>query len=254
MSVARPRRLAVTLLSVAALTVGAASAPAWSASARSENADQGVTIKRDTYGIPHVYANTTRGIFRGFGYAVAQDRLFQMEMSRRTTQGTVAEVMGAAYLALDKDTRNGADPAAIQAQIAALLQEDRDILRRLCRGDEPLARCRRGQRLRPSCPSSSSTTASRRAGGRHTTSPWSGSGTMANRYSDSSSEIPNYQVLGTHRCQGRGPEGTRAVRPAGLARRPAGPDDGPAGRAIGKAGPRAPAKRPAVGADHAGSA
>lgn len=39
-----------------------------------------VTIRRDAYGMPHVYADTVYGIFYGYGYAVAQDRLFQMEM------------------------------------------------------------------------------------------------------------------------------------------------------------------------------
>ena len=53
-----------------------------------------VTIKRDTYGVPHVYANDTRGLFHGYGYVVAEDRLYQMEMARRAVLGTVAEVLG----------------------------------------------------------------------------------------------------------------------------------------------------------------
>ena len=77
-----------------------------------------VILKRDGYGVPHVYANSTFDLFRGYGYVVGQDRLFQMEMSRRSTQGIVSEVLGAGYLALDKGTRSGFDPQAIRVQIA----------------------------------------------------------------------------------------------------------------------------------------
>ena len=73
-----------------------------------------VTIKRDDDGVPHVYARTTFDLFRGYGYAVAQDRLFQMEMSRRSTQGTVAEVLGPDFLEFDKGTRSGFDPRSIR--------------------------------------------------------------------------------------------------------------------------------------------
>ena len=68
-------------------------------------------LVRDTYGVPHIYADDIYGLYYGYGYAVAQDRLFQMEMTRRSTQGTVAEVLGAAYLDYDKGTRKLFDPA-----------------------------------------------------------------------------------------------------------------------------------------------
>ncbi len=61
-----------------------------------------VTIKRDNYGVGHVYADTVYGIFYGYGYAVAQDRLFQMEMAKRSTQGKVAEVLGEKHVEFDK--------------------------------------------------------------------------------------------------------------------------------------------------------
>ncbi len=37
-----------------------------------------VRIVRDDFGVPHVYADTVYGLYFGSGYAVAQDRLFQM--------------------------------------------------------------------------------------------------------------------------------------------------------------------------------
>ncbi|MEQ8800838.1 MAG: penicillin acylase family protein, partial [Haliea sp.] len=64
------------------------------ASMNSAHADSGqiVEIIRDTYGVPHIFADTTYSLFFGYGYAIAQDRLFQLEMTRRSTQGRVAEV------------------------------------------------------------------------------------------------------------------------------------------------------------------
>lgn len=87
-----------------------------------------VTIRRDDYGMPHVYANTVYGIFYGYGYAVAQDRLFQMEMARRSTQGRVAEVLGEKMVAFDKSIRGNFSPERIQRQLAALPASERQIL------------------------------------------------------------------------------------------------------------------------------
>ena len=36
-----------------------------------------VTIIRDNYGVPHIYARSKEGLAYGCGYAVAQDRLWQ---------------------------------------------------------------------------------------------------------------------------------------------------------------------------------
>jgi len=84
-------------------------------------------IVRDNFGVPHIYADDIYGLYYGYGYAVAQDRLFQMEMTRRSTQGTVAEVLGAEYLDYDKGTRRLFDPASIRRQLAALSEKDGDI-------------------------------------------------------------------------------------------------------------------------------
>ncbi|PSL12527.1 penicillin amidase [Marinobacterium halophilum] len=87
-----------------------------------------VTIKRDTWGVPHVYAETTHDLFYGYGYSVAQDRLYQMEIAKRSTQGRMAEVLGAGYVEYDKKIRTNYDPTSIQRQIDALNTDDRAIL------------------------------------------------------------------------------------------------------------------------------
>ena len=50
-----------------------------------------VTIKRDEYGTAHVYADQVYGVFYGYGHAIAQDRLYQLDIARLSTQGQVAQ-------------------------------------------------------------------------------------------------------------------------------------------------------------------
>jgi penicillin G amidase len=56
------------------------------------------TITRDAYGVPNVRAANDRDLWTGVGYATAQDRLVQLELYRRGTQGRLAEVLGSSRL------------------------------------------------------------------------------------------------------------------------------------------------------------
>ena len=85
-------------------------------------------IYRDEYGTPHVVSNSNYGVYFGYGYAVATDRLFQMEMLRRTVEGQVAEVLGEEYLELDKHVRTGYDHRAVGRQLEQLKAEDLEVL------------------------------------------------------------------------------------------------------------------------------
>ena len=60
-----------------------------------------VEIVRDRSGVPHIYARSTSDLFFGLGFAMAQDRLWQMDRLRRRALGRQAEIMGAEYLASD---------------------------------------------------------------------------------------------------------------------------------------------------------
>ena len=53
-----------------------------------------VRIERDRWGIPHIHAENDRDLFFGFGYATAQDRLFQLDYLRRKARGRLAEILG----------------------------------------------------------------------------------------------------------------------------------------------------------------
>jgi len=64
--------------------------------------DAPVTIARDSYGIPHISADSDADMFFGLGYAHAQDRLWQMEVNRRLGAGRLAEVIGEPGVGFDK--------------------------------------------------------------------------------------------------------------------------------------------------------
>lgn len=154
-----------------------------------------VTIKRDTYGVPHVYANDVRGLFHGYGYVVAEDRLFQMEMARRAVLGTVSEVMGPNYVALDKGSRSAFTPASIQAQMAKLSPDDRAIFDGYAAGFN--ARVKEVLADKTTLMPKQFIDA-----GFEPKADWTGYdvamiwvGTMANRYSNTSSEIANLRLL-----------------------------------------------------------
>ncbi len=64
-----------------------------------------VTIARDDFGVPHVYAPSDRSLFYANGYAVAEDRLWQMERYRRDATGRMAEIEGKEALDRDREVR-----------------------------------------------------------------------------------------------------------------------------------------------------
>ncbi|HEY6488154.1 MAG: penicillin acylase family protein [Terracidiphilus sp.] len=53
-----------------------------------------VTVRRDAHGVPHIDAANEQGLFFAQGYVTAQDRLWQMDVLRRSANGELAEVLG----------------------------------------------------------------------------------------------------------------------------------------------------------------
>ena len=60
-----------------------------------------VTVYRDTFAIPHIYARNEPDLYRVTGYLMAQDRLWQMDLIRRATQGRLSEIFGEEYVNTD---------------------------------------------------------------------------------------------------------------------------------------------------------
>ncbi|MEI8113244.1 MAG: penicillin acylase family protein, partial [Bacteroidia bacterium] len=53
-----------------------------------------VTVLRDSFAIPHIYAENEHDLYMAVGFAMAQDRLWQMDLLRRVTQGRLSEILG----------------------------------------------------------------------------------------------------------------------------------------------------------------
>ena len=53
-----------------------------------------VEVVRDREGVPHIFAKTSNDLYMALGFVHAQDRLWQMEMQRRTGQGRLSEIFG----------------------------------------------------------------------------------------------------------------------------------------------------------------
>jgi penicillin amidase len=64
-----------------------------------------VEIIRDEWGVPHIYAQNEHDLFFAQGYVHAQDRLWQMEINRRTGSGTLSAIMGEPTVDADRGMR-----------------------------------------------------------------------------------------------------------------------------------------------------
>lgn len=64
-----------------------------------------VEVIRDPWGVAHIYAQTQEDLFFAQGFVAAQDRLWQMELWRRTGEGKLAEVLGPPAIERDKFAR-----------------------------------------------------------------------------------------------------------------------------------------------------
>src|SRR5438034_9126110 len=67
--------------------------------------DSVVEVRRDRWGVPHIYAKTQQDLFFAQGFVAAQDRLWQMEMWRRIGEGRLAEVVGPGAVERDRIAR-----------------------------------------------------------------------------------------------------------------------------------------------------
>ncbi|MFO8019552.1 MAG: penicillin acylase family protein [Promethearchaeia archaeon] len=91
--------------------------------------DAQVTVYRDEWGIPHIYAETEADLGFTLGYIHAQDRFFQMDLARRQVRGLLSEVIGESALEMDKyNLAMGMEYWANESlQAAEQMQEDGEI-------------------------------------------------------------------------------------------------------------------------------
>jgi penicillin amidase len=109
-----------------------------------------VTIRRDAHGVPHIEAATQADLFVAQGYVTAQDRLWQMDASRRAANGDLAEILGPGPVQNDKTQRVLQIRLTAQRIYNHLSPADRAVLDDYARGvNLYIAQCEKSHTLPP---------------------------------------------------------------------------------------------------------
>jgi penicillin amidase len=93
-----------------------------------------VEVVRDREGVPHIFARTADDLYTALGFVHAQDRLWQMELQRRTGQGRLSEVFGERTFRADVFLRTLDLYGHAERSLAALPAEARSALEAYARG------------------------------------------------------------------------------------------------------------------------
>ncbi len=87
-----------------------------------------VDLYRDGKGVVTIKAETPLDAYYALGFAHAQDRLFQMDLQRRASDGRLSEIMGPGTLPLDREMRALSLSRHAEAAEATLTPEFRAVL------------------------------------------------------------------------------------------------------------------------------
>jgi penicillin G amidase len=97
-----------------------------------------ITVRRDERGIPYIEATTDADLYFAQGYVTATDRLWQMDVMRRTARGELSEILGAgpnnAALDQDKQHRTLGYAQEVDAELAQASPQTRALLDAYARG------------------------------------------------------------------------------------------------------------------------
>lgn len=93
-----------------------------------------VTVYRDTWGIPHIYAASQKDLFVAQGYVAAQDRLWQLDIWRRTGEGKLSEILGPSYVERDKFARLLKYRGDMEAEYRSYAPDAKEIIESFVKG------------------------------------------------------------------------------------------------------------------------
>jgi penicillin G amidase len=93
-----------------------------------------VRIEFDDWGIPRIQGQTRSDVFQALGFVTAQDRLFQMDLLRRSSAGRLAEIFGPELLPLDRRNRTLGYEKLSREILANLPEGQRAVLQAYSRG------------------------------------------------------------------------------------------------------------------------
>ncbi|MFB7220555.1 penicillin acylase family protein [Streptomyces sp. NPDC056227] len=83
------------------VTTVRASYPQTNGSIKIDGLAGNVDVKRDSYGIPQLYADSDADLFRAQGFVQAQDRFWEMDVRRHMTAGRLSEMFGSGQVDTD---------------------------------------------------------------------------------------------------------------------------------------------------------
>jgi penicillin amidase len=104
-----------------------------------------VSVTRDSHGVPTIEAAALEGLFFAQGYVTAQDRLFQMDLMRRSARGELAEVFGPLALKHDRQQRILGIRAEAEKGGGRATTDDRQQLQAYARGVNAFIAARSGR-------------------------------------------------------------------------------------------------------------
>ncbi len=87
-----------------------------------------VEILRDEHGVPHLRAQSLEDLCFAQGYVTAQDRLFQMDLSRRLAMGQLSEILGRRTLPLDEENRRLGFPNLTEQAAGDLDRDSKQLM------------------------------------------------------------------------------------------------------------------------------
>ncbi|MEK6406755.1 MAG: penicillin acylase family protein [Acidobacteriota bacterium] len=99
-----------------------------------EGLSKPVEVLRDTWGVAHIYAQTQEDLFFAQGFVAAQDRLWQMEIWRRTGEGKLAEILGPSAIERDKFARLMRYRGDMEAEWKSYAPDAKTIIESFVRG------------------------------------------------------------------------------------------------------------------------
>jgi penicillin amidase len=93
-----------------------------------------VEVRRDAWGVPHLYAQNEHDLFFAQGYTHAQDRLWQMEMNRHISSGSLSRLFGAGTVGPDRYLRTFGMRRNAERNWQLLSPETRTVLEAYAQG------------------------------------------------------------------------------------------------------------------------
>ncbi len=127
--------IAIIIIAVSALLLAmGGSLPKLDGSADLDGLANAVTLTRDSLGVVTITAATFPDAMRTLGYVHAQERFFEMDLTRRSAAGELSTLLGAATLPIDKLKRRHRLRARMTEHLRSLNDAERALLTQYAKG------------------------------------------------------------------------------------------------------------------------